>query len=423
MTPPKRYLHLKPKGHGFNNQREGVIVALMYSVMLNRTLVLPPYMSVSNHQRAAHAWEKAHNTSVHGANHSLQPTAFTSLWDVEKLRVLHPQGGVIELTDLGPRDLKKRENLFLDIRCCDVTATSVRASRAAIKTKDVEHIEISPGGTSSHPYFAQHLSTAVSAATDTFRTSFDECAAQVVRSHTRGNVVHAMHLRLGDRQPYPLIQHCETCGLQRSTQMKYAPCVHPQDNSSKSMNKSRPATFIDALTCEAALSRSPLQHGDTLFIFSNAPSDPQFISVAKKASRLGLVVQRSEDALVTASTLPSCQALDLHDLLVTSLLEQFLCVHSTGIFFSTLASSWDELVLHLRVRRQINHGISTQFVAVGQLQSFHSQMRSLPLLPYKGITQTELEVNRNCSSWPSELEGTCFPCQCKLLSAREAQLH
>eukprot|EP00966_Prymnesium_polylepis_P074539 1730052-Prymnesium_polylepis.1 len=197
----------------------------------------------------------------------------------------------------------------------------------------------------------------------------------------------------------------------------------------------RPAHFADAVACEANQERSTLRRNDTLFIFTNQVGSKSLAPLTSVAVALSLNIRWAKDVHAAASKAHSCRSLHLQDPHVASLLEQFISAHATGVYFATLASSWDELVLYLRSRRLTrSSGNTNALIAAGQLEAFIAHIRSMQSHQGELLKKRSAERKFNANSLAAlvesaeacdenndkgaTLEGSCYPCRCKLLRPR-----
>ena len=436
------FLDVSLSGYGgLNNHRETITMASVYAVLLNRTLVLPRYL-----------------TSPH-----TKTLPIAVMWDLRRLRRLLP---VIVLGTKEPHEALAAARaagggaLTATPWCCDVSAHDIVGSSAADDRAPILTFHAAGGWGFSKPYFAASLDSLVTAVINCVRADILRCASalalQLQQSLQRqgGGVLHAMHVRLGGKVPCPLLE-CGECGMETrdlgGLQHRNCDCKKQLRGPEQGLDASRAqgavwlstaegairaevswresrmearlrgeewqdasATMVDAVDCGLAHGR--YMRGDGFYVATNQPADAQIAQIASALRSRGLHVVRWRDldaALGSPKQQPSdesnapalsliahpegaCLAALQGDV-DASVLEQLLCASVPGRYLAHYASSWDELVLHLRASRWRNGSVGSA-EGRGQLALLESKLR------------VALDGGRPSSLLRTPLEGLCKRC-------------
>lgn len=270
-------------GGGLNNHRQVLTVAAVLAIASNRTLVVPQQIP-----------------DPHGPL-----VIFDRLWDLQKLSRLVPL--ITTKHSLG-----RTPPLVLAARpwCCDLTAADIAASPVGSASEVVTFAPLA-GWVWPLPYLAPSLRRLLAAVTNVVSDDLMACAKALVASlearsrtraaHERGcggrrAVLHAAHVRLGDKVACPMLQ-CEECGLvyRDLVGFKHRACDckrpgGPMQRGGDGPAELRPrywrsetrwgvsqvrnetnAEMGDAIEC--AVSRQRACAGDGVYIATNRPAD------------------------------------------------------------------------------------------------------------------------------------------------------
>ena len=395
---------------GMNNIRQVIIMSAVVASVLNRTLLLPRTLP----------------------NRHARPVATNKLWNVELLSRLLPAGAVIMPAGLEPSSLGPRARLSVNPWCCDVTADDIRSSPQVIRSRFVPVVSLGSENCWVFPstFFAPSLARLVRALSGCVRSDISRCAARLTaRLDTRldgAGTLHAMHLRVGDKTPCPLLQ-CEDCGWVsrslRGFQDNNCDCkwsnlstaaggsgsgrrsgaARPADGEAPPPQLSIEQYWRVALAgsrsggqketnailhersptmgehVECAMRRSRVQRGDSVYVATNAVAVEAHVE--QLTTHLGsLGVRRLTWGDLAPLLVEECPWLDANltaDGSVLSFMEQLLCANAPGHFFSHFYSSWDEQVLYLRtlLLRYRASAVTTDD-AIGQHALFSSKVRA-----------------------------------------------
>ena len=361
----ERYLSFDFPQVGFNNQRQMLVVAGVLAYVLNRTLVLP--------------------RTSRGNSHDRRPIKLDELVSLRKMRRLLPAGVVLSANRAtGVPASARPNNPYLSLAmeaanelranawCCDNSAEDLVNSAAVSRQSNAQMLRMPGTWVYALPYFSGSLMPQVLAISAAVRSNLLRCAADAVArisnsSKRRYFRVHALHMRVRDKRPCPLLD-CEACGFHTRPERSFGPdnwrcmCRH-RDGS--------PVTQLDAIRCAVAARR--VRRADLIYIATNNASDPQVRETIVSLRQMGLQTLLWDD-LRPQIRLSSACGQALKGTVPVSVIEQLVSAAAPGLFFAQFPSSWDEFVLQLRASPTTGGSIATEH-GLGQLLLFTSKLR------------------------------------------------
>lgn len=305
---------------GFNNQRQILMIGAVVARMLNRTLVVPHSLMANRHTASVR---------------------IGSIWELGE----GGWGSVAPVVTQVPRALSDAPHttLHFNTDCCDIGMTDVEHAPLVRRSWDDPVVRLNtPGWGMAFPTFRYGeqpvygwLKTLASAFNDSIR----RCSAEhLAKLHDLAGdaVVHAMHVRIGDRSvPHPLLW-CEPCNLSTSAKAP-SPCVAPN--------------YSVLIAC--ALAHNDIRRGDAVYVATDSPDSKKMKAILSQLVRAGLRIFTWKDmATKPANAHEACAAVPVDEGLHVSVLEQLICSSVNGHFFPDAISSWSELVLLMRSGRQ-----------------------------------------------------------------------
>mmetsp|Transcript_21859 Transcript_21859/g.58946 ORF Transcript_21859/g.58946 Transcript_21859/m.58946 type:complete len:621 (-) Transcript_21859:151-2013(-) len=401
--------------HGMNNQRQALTMGAVVARVLNRTLVVPENFAPSVH------------------NHN--PGRLDRAFDLGALQSLVPITRELPMA-LSAAAREGEHGVHRRVRwhagCCDISLADVLAASASpprpgrvamAGTLPVFQaasgpavLSLRPDYVYARPFFAEDLKPVValvmryglrparapwdhaSAVVDALRAHLIRQAPQAQAARARGPVLHALHMRVGDRCPYPLLECDSRIGLETRPGERERMCdwtgvnrTHEhatqspgeaqhrrlrRDKSALAYADGGPpdtlASMLDAvaLTALAVSPTPPGEHaraaarvgafpprvlpGDGVYVATNMWREKSVQRLTRALVNAGLSVHSWESVHQGAGgqgpgssgeAVPRELAQDAN---ARSLCEQLICAGADGAYFGAFPSSWDELVLHAR---------------------------------------------------------------------------
>mmetsp|Transcript_18018 Transcript_18018/g.43551 ORF Transcript_18018/g.43551 Transcript_18018/m.43551 type:complete len:405 (-) Transcript_18018:281-1495(-) len=335
----KGFLWMRFGVSGWNNQRQQLMAAVWVARALRRTLLVPSMFNPSIHDK--------------------KRTPVASVFNLTTLR---------EFVDVDFRTLPahlKPARIVINPNCPGITPSYVRQVVVQAGRRDL--LLVMHWAWSDHTFSFNSSEGAVSfwPSAAAFWQSFqvldvyNRCAASVVaslQSTCRGGL-HATHMRVGDRNPWPMID-CENATSLMGRPFRTMPRYQNCENAGKDL------TMAQALLVDPG--PTALGQDSCIYVATNFPSHPLMKHFREE-------INRSRSRVFTFSDITNRMQDECHTC-HPSVLEQLIVAYVPGRYMATYPSSWDEFSLHLRVQ------LGGKLRAEEDLTLFQTKLRSNLLL-------------------------------------------
>lgn len=297
---------------GWNNQREVLMIAAETAKLLNRTLVVPTSFRGNKHDEAI-ALRDSINVPL------LREYVKVTVKDapVEQGAVLYTPNPRCQFKSRAWVDQLRNETQ-------DHDEVYLRADWGYFDSLFRYNADVSTSRNPPLPSIWKFIA---------FPPDVLECSSGLIRLILEECTnVHAVHMRLGDRWPYPLFNCSEMSSFRTATNGRHQECVHERTGAALTMEE----VFIHDVRPE---------NGSCLYMATNKPEDPVAIEFNGNLSlKTGMRVFTYES--VKPYLTDKCHAMDS----VISIFEQAIAQSVPGRYVATFPSSWDEMVLNARAQ-------------------------------------------------------------------------